>query len=171
MIFHEVRQQNSFKMIQIALLLAFVIPGVLFFLSQQKILQVIKPENREMSPGSVWLQFIPAFGLIWQFFVVARIARSISKEMASRLGDTILDSSQVQMKGTDDSSTYTIGIAYCILTTLGVIINYSTRYSPYSLALFGSVFVLTGMVCWIIYWVRLVNTKNKLLVLSAGISG
>ena len=158
-------------MIQIVLLLAFVIPGVLFFLSQQKILQVIKPENREMSPGSVWLQFIPAFGMIWQFIVVTRIARSISKEMASRLGDTILDSSQVQMKGTDDSSTYTIGIAYCLLTTLGVIINYSTLYSTSSLKFLGSIFVLTGMVCWIIYWVRLVKTKNILVGLSSGISG
>jgi len=158
-------------MIQIVLLLAFVIPGVLFFLSQQKILQVIKPENREMSPGSVWLQFIPAFGMIWQFIVVTRIARSISKEMASRLGDTILDSSQVQMKGTDDSSTYTIGIAYCLLTTLGVIINYSTLHSTSSLKFLGSIFVLTGMVCWIIYWVRLVKTKNILVGLSSGISG
>ncbi len=41
------------------LLLAFLIPAILFFLSQQRILQVISPENREMSPGSVWFQIIP----------------------------------------------------------------------------------------------------------------
>ena len=150
-------------MLQIALLLAFVIPAILFFLAQQKILQVISPENREMSPGSVWLQLIPAFGMVWQFIVVVRIAHSISKELASKIGDSILDHSQVQIKETDESSTYTIGIAYCILTTLGVIINYSTRGSSSNLALFGSFFFLTGMVCWIIYWVRLVITKNKLV--------
>ena len=66
-------------MLQIALLFAFVIPAILFFLAQQRILQVISPENREMSPGSVWLQFIPLFGMVWQFIVVARIARSVSK--------------------------------------------------------------------------------------------
>jgi hypothetical protein len=157
-------------MLQIVLLLAFVIPAILFFLAQQRILQVISPENREMSPGSVWLQLIPAFGMVWQFIVVARIAHSVTKEMASKMGESILDNSQVQIKGTDESPTYTIGIAYCILTTLGVIINYSTRYSPVSLALFGSFFVLTGMVCWIIYWVRLVNTKNKLVELSVGMA-
>jgi hypothetical protein len=157
-------------MLQIALLLAFVIPAILFFLSQQKILQVISPENREMSPGSVWLQLIPIFGLVWQFIVVIRIARSISKELVTKMGESILDHSQEQIKGTDESPTYTIGIAYCILTTLGFIINYSTRLSTSYLRLFGSLFFLTGMVCWITYWVRLIKTKNKLLGLSIGVA-
>ena len=156
-------------MLQIALLLAIIIPGILFFLAQHRTLQVISPENREMSPGSVWLQFIPVFGLVWQFIVVTRIAHSISKEMVSKMGESILDHSQAEIKGTDESPTYTIGIAYCILTTLGVIINYLTRNTTY-LALFGSLFVLAGMVCWIIYWVRLVNAKNKLVGLSVGIA-
>ncbi|HEY8733550.1 MAG TPA: hypothetical protein VIL90_03225, partial [Puia sp.] len=67
----------------------------------------------------------------------------------------------------DGPQTYTIGLAYCILTTLGVIINYSTMHTSSYLALFGSFFVLTGMVCWIVYWVRLVNVKNKLVGLSS----
>jgi len=157
-------------MLQLALLLAFVIPAILFLLSQQRILQVISPENREMSPGSVWLQFIPIFGMVWQFIVVIRISHSVSKELASKIGEAILDNSQAPIKETDDSPTYTIGIAYCILTTLGVIINYSTRYSSSYLPLFGSLFFLTGMVCWIIYWVRLVITKNKLVGLSVRIA-
>jgi hypothetical protein len=153
-------------MLQLGLLLAFVIPAILFVLSQQQTLQVISPENREMSPGSVWLQVIPVFGLVWQFMVVIRIAHSISKEMASKIGDSILDNSQVQIKETDASPTYIFGIAYCTLTTLGVVINYSTMHSSSYLRLFGSFFVLAGMVCWIIYWVRLVNTKNKLVGFS-----
>ena len=157
-------------MLQLALLMAFAIPAILFVLAQQKTLQVISPENREMSPGSVWLQLIPVFGMVWEFIVVIRIAHSISKEMASKIGESILDNSQVQIKETDESPTYTIGIAYCTLTTLGVIINYSTMHSSSYLALFGSFFGLTGMVCWIIYWVRLVNTKNKLVGLSVGIA-
>jgi hypothetical protein len=157
-------------MLQITLLLAFVIPAILFFLAQQRILQVISPENREMFPGSVWLQLIPAFGLVWQFIVVVRISHSVSKELASKIGESILDNSQVQIKGTNESSTYTIGITYCIFTTIGVIVNYSMMHSTSYLKLFGSFFFLTGMVCWIIYWVRLVNTKNKLVGLSVGIA-
>ena len=86
------------------------------------------------------------------------------------MGESILDDSPVQIKETDESSTYTIGLTYCILTTLGIIINYSSLESSSFLALFGSFFVLTGMACWIIYWVRLVKTKNKLVGLSAGIA-
>jgi hypothetical protein len=150
-------------MMQILLLLAFIIPAILFFLAQQKILQVIHPENREMSPGSVWLQLIPVFGLIWQFIVVVRISNSVSKELSSRIGESILDNFHIQIKESNESPTYTIGIAYCILTTLGIIINYTSRYSTSDLRLFGSLFFLSGTVCWIVYWVRLVKTKNKLV--------
>jgi len=155
-------------MFQIFLLLAFVILAILFLFAQQKIMQVISPENREMSPGSVWLQLIPVFGMVWQFIVVIRIARSVSKEMASKIGGSILDNSPVQIKETDEFPTYAIGIAYCILTTIGVIINYATAHSSSYLPLLGSLFCLTGMVCWIIYWVRLVKTKNKLAGFSVG---
>ncbi len=156
-------------MYQIVVLLAFIIPAILFVLAQHRTLKVISHENREMSPRSVWLQLIPVFGLVWQFVVVIQIAHSISKEIATKIGESILDNSQVQIKGTDESPTYTIGIAYCIMTTLGIIINLLTINSSPLLASFGSFFDLTGMVCWIIYWVRLVNTKNKLVVLSTGI--
>ncbi len=149
-------------MFQIALLLAFVIPAILFFITQQRTLQIVSPENREISPGSVWLQLIPVFGIVWQFIVVIRIAHSVSKEMASKIGESILDNSHEQIKEKDDSPTYNIGLAYCILTTLGIIINYATLHTSSYLALLGSLFAFTGMVCWIIYWVRLVKTKNKL---------
>ncbi len=156
-------------MFQIALLLVFVIPAILFFLAQQKTLQVISPENREISPGSVWLQLVPVFGMVWQFIVVIRIAHSVSKEMASKIGDSILNNTHEQIKETDESLTYNIGLAYCILTTLGVIINYATLHTSSYLALFGSLFDLIGIVSWIIYWVRLVKIKNKLVGLSVAI--
>lgn len=158
-------------MLQIALLLAFVIPAILFFLAQQKTLYVISPENRAMSPESVWLQLIPFFGIVWQFLVVVRIAQSIYKEMESKIVNSILDDSQVQIKETEESPTFTVGIAYCIFTTLGVSIGYYTINSPSYLGLIGSLFFLIGMVCWIIYWVRLVKTKNKLVRISVGIAG
>ena len=158
----------KYKMFQIGFLFAFLIPAILFVLTQYRTLRIISPENREMSPGSVWLQVIPVFGLVWQFFVVIRIAHSISKEMASNIGESILDNSQVQIKESDEPSTYTIGLAYCTLTTLGGIINYSIGHISSYLKLFGPLFVLTGMVCWIIYWVRLAMAKNKLFGLSVG---
>lgn len=149
-------------MLQIALVFAFFIPLILFFRAQQRTLKIIRPENREMSPGTVWLQLIPFIGLAWQFLVVIRIARSISKETASKIGESILDDSPVQTKGPDGFPTYQIGLIYCTLITLGFIINYGILHSGRHLAMYGSIFILLGTVCWIIYWVRLVKTKNHL---------
>lgn len=45
--------------IQILLLIVFIIPVIFFVLTQQRTLELIRPENRLMRPGQVWLQFIP----------------------------------------------------------------------------------------------------------------
>jgi hypothetical protein len=153
---------------EILLLLAFVVPAILFLLTQQKTLQVIQLVNREVNPGSVWLQLIPIFGQIWQFFVVTRIAKSISNEIASRLGDSILEDSKERVEELNEYPTFNVGIAYCALFTLGGIINLSTKnMSPYW-TLTGQGLELTGMACWIIYWVRLTKIKNKLIKMSIG---
>jgi|SRR6185312_882204 len=153
-------------MLQIVLLLAFVIPAILFLLTQQKTLQAIRPENRVMIPGQVWLQLIPIFGQIWQFFVVTRIAKSIEKENVSKLGDSILEDPQGRIEDLNESPTFNIGMAYCVLFTLGGVINLSSKnWSPYW-QLIGSIFSFTGMTCWVIYWVKLTKNKNKLVRMS-----
>ena len=50
--------------LQIILLLVFVVIAVLFLLTQQNTLKAVKPENRLMQPGLVWLQLIPLLGQI-----------------------------------------------------------------------------------------------------------
>lgn len=157
-------------LLQILLLFAFVIPAILFLLTQQKTLQVIQPANRHMKSGLVWLQLIPLFGQIGQFFVVTRIAKSISKEITAKLGDSILEDSSERIEDLSESPTSDIGIAYCVLYTLGGIINYSSKHwTPYW-QIIGPVLSFTGMSCWIIYWVRLTKIKNKLLKISTGSS-
>lgn len=146
--------------------MAFVIPAILFLLTQQKTLQAIRPENRVMIPGKVWLQLIPVFGQIWQFFVVTRIAKSIEKENVSKLGDSILEYSQGQTEDLNESPTFNIGVAYCVLVTLGGIINLSSKHWPPYWQLIGPVFSFTGITCWVIYWVKLTKNKNKLIRMS-----
>ncbi len=41
-------------------------------------------ENRTMRPGLVWLQVVPVFGAIWQFWVVRRLSSSLEREYRSR---------------------------------------------------------------------------------------
>ncbi|MEO6963390.1 MAG: hypothetical protein ABIY90_15570, partial [Puia sp.] len=97
-------------MLQIILLLAFVIPAILFLFTQQKTLQAIRPLNRTMKPGLVWLQLIPVFGQVWEFVTVVRISKSIGNEMTSRLGESILEDSKERIEEPKERPTLYLGI-------------------------------------------------------------
>ena len=56
---------------------------VLFYLTQRKALRRCSVPNRTMSPGLVWLQWIPFFNLAWQFFVVKAVSQSLENEFRS----------------------------------------------------------------------------------------
>jgi hypothetical protein len=159
--------------VQLALLAAFLIPAILFTLTQQNTLKIVSSENRELRPGLVWLQLIPLFSYYWVFVVVTRIADSISKEVVARQDDTILgvpDFDAVQ--AVSRRPTYKIGMAWCILfsaTQVGVIlVNMTITPNPHASAieLLSSGFMcLSGVAlipCWIVYWVKLAQNKRKL---------
>jgi len=117
-----------------------------------------------MNPGLVWLQLIPLFGQLWQFLVVTLIANSMKKEFESRQDDSILgfsDAAAVEQLG--KRPTLIIGIVYCTLTTLTVILNLgSARVKSYEENMVSALCSLSGMTCWIIYWVQLAGYKRTL---------
>ena len=155
MIFLQITRESAGAggTLQILLLLVFVVPLILFLLTQQNTLKAIRPENRSMNPGHVWLQLIPLFGQVWQFIVVSRISESLGKELASGSEDSILGvSDSVAEGGWSLRPTYGIGMAYCTLITIS--------FFPVPLA--QGLFSLAGMICWVIYWVRVARLKNKL---------
>jgi hypothetical protein len=146
----------------IGILVAFIIIAVLFLLTQYKALKAIRPENRLMQPGLVWLQLIPVFGQIWQFFAVTKIAGSIREEITSRQDDSILGVSDAAVDNLDKRPTYKIGIAYCILFTINLIMAanpFEHSSNPSGSGLIG----LASMTCWVIYWVQLAKWKRKLV--------
>jgi hypothetical protein len=164
---------------QLILLLAFLIPAILFLRTQQNVLITIWPENRRMHPGLVWLQLIPLFNYVWVFIVVRRIADSLAKQCAVFQSDSILGiADEDAIKAIGKRPTYGIGLAYCLLLfsmPLTIIFfnlfNDSTtaaaprqETSVFYLVLGFSMIVLmlACMVCWIIYWVQLVACKKKL---------
>jgi hypothetical protein len=135
--------------IQILLLIVFIIPVIFFVLTQQRTLELIRPENRLMRPGQVWLQFIPLFGMVWQFIVITRISDSIRKELNTPTGDSIFAEETVPH---NHRPTYNAGISYCALFILSAL-------------LFGSLkglAALIGLGVWIFYWVQLSQYKKKL---------
>jgi hypothetical protein len=148
---------------QLLLLLAILIPAILFLLTQYNTLRTIRKPNRVMAPGLVWLQLIPGVGQIWQFFVVANISASIRKEYSFTQDDSILGLPNAEVvEELGKRPTFAVGITYCILFTTAIIINLSVSQESRFLPVVGGLFSLSGMTCWIIYWVQLGAYKRKL---------
>jgi hypothetical protein len=125
--------------IGVFLVVAFVI-AIFFLLTLSKALSRCHHRNRTMEPGMVWLNLIPLFNLVWQFITVNRVAESLSNEFYDRGWDR---------KGEDYGRS--VGTTYCIMNLLGWI--------PYCGALFG----IVGLVCFIIYWVKIANYSSQLV--------
>ena len=150
--------------LQLLLLLAFLIPAILFLLTQQNTLKAVQPQNRLMKPGLVWLQFIPLFGQVWQFFVVSRIVGSIRKEIESGQEDTLLGIADADVAGDlGRRPTLAIGITYCTLNAISIFLNLTlTAGKNSSMTGWVALMALSGVICWIIYWVMLAGEKRKI---------
>lgn len=61
-----------------------LVPKIFYLLTLQKALNRCAPQARAMSPGMVWLLLIPFFNLVWQFFVVLNMAKSLGAEFRRR---------------------------------------------------------------------------------------
>jgi hypothetical protein len=125
--------------ILLVVMLLFVAPMIFFLLTLQNTLNAISAENRKMESSLVWLTLIPLFGLIWQFIIVNRVADSLKLEFAKR---NIL----VQ----EDRPGINLGLAYCILFCCCII------------PLLNIIAVFAGLICWILYWVKINEYKSRL---------
>lgn len=125
----------------VAVLIGLTI-AILFLLTLQNTLKAISPANRKMEPGMVWLSLIPFFNVVWQFIVVKKISGSIAAEYNSRNIPC------------PPKPTYNVGLAYCILTCLGLVL--------YSYTFLRIGVNLAGVVCFIIYWVQVHDYKKEL---------
>ena len=118
----------------------FVLPVIFYLITLQNTLNEVSEKNRRMKPGEVWLMLIPVFGLVWQFIMVNRIADSLRAEFDEQ-----------NISGQEERPGYSVGIAYCVLYCCSI------------LPILGFFASLGGIVCWIIYWVR-INDFKRLLI-------
>jgi hypothetical protein len=121
----------------VSIIISIVI-GIFYCLTLQKALNRCAPQNRAMSPGLVWLYLIPIFSLVWHFFIVINMAKSLHAEFVYR---GIVE---------EPSPGQTIGLATCILNV--------TTWIPY----LGYLTSIAGFVCWIIYWVKIAGYSSKI---------
>lgn len=106
-----------------------------FLLTLQNTLKAIASHNRRLSPGLVWLLFIPVFNIFWQFILVVRLADSIQNELDARL---LLSS----------ENTSSPGLAFCILPFF------------FWLPFLGMPLLLGAIACWVVYWIRVARYKK-----------
>ena len=123
--------------------LASLIAYLFFLGSLHGALKTVNEDRRAMQPGMVWINLIPFVNLVWLFFTVVYIGRSLYAEAVS-LG--------MSERGDGLKS---IGLAYAILTVGSVI--------PW----IGMFIAIPLLVVWIVYWVKVVGYKNRLKSLQS----
>ena len=117
----------------------FLLPIIFFILTLQGALQKCTPQCRMLEPGLVWLYIIPFVNLIFGFFMVMGLAKSLRNEF-NRRGTPVPDPEPGQ----------SIGIAMCICACCGII--------PF----LGILAFLAHLVLWIIYWVKIAEYSRFL---------
>jgi len=120
-------------------ILIMLIPTIFYIITLQKTLNRCAPENRAMPPENVWLLLIPIFSMVWQFIVVGNIAKSLAAEFRQR---------DIQVEEIEPGKS--LGLAYCILNVCSII--------PF----LGILTALAGLICWILYWVKIDGYSAKL---------
>lgn len=123
-------------------LLAAIAIAIVYFLTLQNTLKAVRPVNRKMEPGQVWLGLIPVFGLVWHFIIVRKIADSIYAELTSR-----------ELPG-DKEPGYNVGLGFSILSCFTI---FNTWLGP-----LGTFISLIAFVLWIVYWAKIGTYKRQL---------
>jgi hypothetical protein len=126
----------------IILLGVYLLPWFFFLMNLQALLSNLSPENRRMSPGKVWLNFIPIFQLGWFIYTVVKVRDSLSAEFKTR-GWFV-----------DGDLGYNVGLTAGVLWVASFVIGW--------IPFIGWVLPLAGTVCWIIYWLKISDLKNRL---------
>lgn len=122
--------------ILVFLLIALVV-AILYLFNLQNLMKSIKEENREVSPGNVWLMLIPLFSLVYAFILYPKISASVKKELESREMDTEGDGAK------------NLGLALAITGALSLI------------PVIGGLAGLANLVIFIMWWVKTAGFKNK----------
>lgn len=134
---------NEVFFLTLSSFLLAMVPMIFFCLTEQNLLKNIQVKNRVVSPGAVWLQLIPVFGLFWQFIVVRRLTQSIQQELTDANKFSFEQDAYVNEDAYNIKLLYNIGMAYCAGFCLSL------------LPVIGMLAGLAGLVCWIIFWVKL----------------
>jgi hypothetical protein len=122
----------------------FLIPAIFYLITLQGALSKCAPGSRTMEPALVWLLLIPLFNLVWSFFVVMGLAKSLGNEFQRR-----------GIPGSEPLPGQNLGIAMNICGCCSIIPFISFLTAP------------AAFVLWIIYWVKIAGLSQLLDLPSA----
>jgi len=122
---------------------------ILYLLSLQYTLQSVHFENRRIKPGEVWLILLPVFGFFWHFFMIIGIAQSLKAEFVKR-----------EISVSEGLPGLNVGLAMYFFYFVLIIPN------PYLYPYLALLPLIGGLVCWIIYWAKMVAYR-KMIAQSA----
>jgi hypothetical protein len=135
----DLLQPTHLIVLSILFLPLFVLPAIFYILTLSQALKKCSPASVTIEPGMLWLLLIPIVNLVWHFFVVTGIARSLSNELRAR-----------NITGMDPEPGRQIGIAMCVCGACGII------------PLFGILTLLAYLILWIIYWAKIAEFSRIL---------
>ena len=128
---------GSCLMIMMIVVVIILIPAVFYLLTMQKALTLAGDQYRTLNPGLVWLMFIPLFNIVWHFFVVMHVSKSV-KAWGTAHGVDFGDGG------------WGIGLTACILHCCGII------------PILGILASLAGLVCIILWWVKVAGFNTTM---------
>jgi hypothetical protein len=162
------RDAQSAFIIGLSTCIVFFVTGVFYCLSQHRALATVQPRNRRIAPGLVWLQFIPFLGQVWQLFVIIFIADSFRTELESHREDSLLGINAEAVEHLGERPTLTFGLLFFFSWI--ILICFNLWYSGHAET--GTVYfivnfiplilALSSLTFFVLYWVKLVRTKQRI---------
>jgi len=157
--------------------IVFLVCWIFFCLTLQRMQTEVRPRNRLIPPGSVWLHLLhvggivpfagPFFSLgayVWDLIMVLKLAGSLEREFDRR-----------ELRESGGGFGKPAGLVWCgaglALTLLNVVSLFLSQFlNPNMgnqklvivLALVVVALWLVSVVCWIIYWVQMAGYGRKL---------
>jgi hypothetical protein len=136
---------------EIMIVLVAIIPFIFYLLALQRALERCSPQNRSMTPGLVWLLLIPLFAIVWQFFVVMALGRSLENEYRARgLRVTARPGQSIGIA---------LGAVSCAMACVSAL-----SFANVPISWLGSPLGIAGLVLWIVYWVRIHEYASRLVM-------
>lgn len=116
-----------------------LVPAIFYILTLSRALGKCSRASVTLEPGMLWLLLVPFVNLIWHFFVVLGMAKSLGNEFRAR-----------NMQGVEPEPGQAIGLAMCICGACSII------------PLLGMLTGLAHLVLWIVYWVKIAEYSRML---------